>query len=232
MYRIGIIGAMEEEVTLLRNKIKEKELYQIAGMDFYKGIIDNNEMVVVRCGIGKVNAAVCTQALIDNFKVDYIINTGVAGAIYSELEIGDIVISEDAIQHDFDTRAFGYPIGVIPRMEESFFKADDKLIDIAYESSKKLNLKCKVYIGRITSGDQFISDVDKNRRIWELFNAYCTEMEGAAIAQTCYLNKVPFVIIRAISDKADQSAEVNFQEFVDEAAKNSNDIIIEILKYL
>jgi len=232
MYRIGIIGAMEEEVTLLRNKIKEKELYQIAGMDFYKGIIDNNEMVVVRCGIGKVNAAVCTQALIDNFKVDYIINTGVAGAIYSELEIGDIVISEDAIQHDFDTRAFGYPIGVIPRMEESFFKADDKLIDIAYESSKKLNLKCKVYIGRIASGDQFISDVDKNRRIWELFNAYCTEMEGAAIAQTCYLNKVPFVIIRAISDKADQSAKVNFQEFVDEAAKNSNDIIIEILKYL
>ncbi|HOQ16599.1 MAG TPA: 5'-methylthioadenosine/adenosylhomocysteine nucleosidase [Defluviitaleaceae bacterium] len=229
MKKIGIIGAMEEEVIIIRDKMDNKEAYKIAGMDFYKGFLNNTELVIVQCGIGKVNAAVCTQALIDHFNVDYIINTGVAGGIYSQLEIGDIVISEDAVQHDFDTRAFGYPLGVIPRMEESFFRADDHLVQLAHQSSKNLNLKANVYIGRIASGDQFISDVNENRRIWENFNAYCTEMEGAAIAQTCYLNKIPFVIIRAISDKADHSAEVNFQEFVNEAAKNSSDLIIEIL---
>ncbi|WP_058485895.1 5'-methylthioadenosine/adenosylhomocysteine nucleosidase [Defluviitalea phaphyphila] len=230
MSKIGIIGAMEEEVIILRNKMHNKELKNIAGMDFYKGELEKQEVVLVRCGIGKVNAAICTQALIDNYHVDYIINTGVAGAVYKDLDIGDIVISSDCVQHDFDTTAFGEPIGIIPRMDESFFKSDEKLVKIAKDSAKKLSLKQKVYIGRIASGDQFISNLKQKETIWNNFNAYCAEMEGAAIAHTCYLNKVPFVIIRAISDKADHSADINFQEFVHKAAKNSNEMIIEILK--
>lgn len=232
MSNIGIVGAMEEEVILLRDKINDKKIIRIAGMDFYKGRVENKEVVLVRCGIGKVNAAICTQALIDYFKVDCVINIGVAGGIYEKLEIEDIVISKDAVQHDFDTTTFGDPLGVIPRMDESFFKADEKLTDMALKCSKKISLKSKVYVGRIASGDQFISDVNQNRSIWDHFNAYCAEMEGAAIAHTCYLNKIPFVIIRSISDKADHSADVNFQEFAKKAAKNSNDIIMEMLNNL
>lgn len=230
MSKIGIIGAMEEEVTALRNKMSNKELKQIAGMDFYQGILEDQEVVLVRCGIGKVNAAICTQALIDTFHIQYIINTGVAGGIYEKLDIGDIVISSDGVQHDFDTTAFGDPIGIIPRMDESFFKADDQLIQLAKESAKNLPSNPKVYVGRIASGDQFISGSKQKERIWNHFQAYCAEMEGAAIAHTCYLNQIPFVIIRSISDKADHSADINFQEFVVEAAKNSNDMLIEILK--
>ncbi|NLM12191.1 MAG: 5'-methylthioadenosine/adenosylhomocysteine nucleosidase [Epulopiscium sp.] len=232
MSKIGIIGAMEEEVTALRNQMQNKELKQIAGMDFYQGILEDKEIILVRCGIGKVNAAICTQALIDHFHVQYIINTGVAGGIYEKLDIGDIVISSDTVQHDFDTSAFGDPIGTIPRMDESFFKADSKLVELAEKCAENLPSKPNVYIGRVASGDQFISSSKQKQNIWDNFNAYCAEMEGAAIAHTCYLNKIPFVIIRSISDKADHSADINFQEFVKEAARNSNEMIIEILKSL
>ncbi|HHW67493.1 MAG: adenosylhomocysteine nucleosidase [Epulopiscium sp.] len=230
MSKIGIIGAMEEEVTILRNQMQNKELKQIAGMDFYQGTLEGKEVILVRCGIGKVNAAICTQALIDHFHAQYIINTGVAGAIYEKLDIGDIVISSDCVQHDFDTSVFGDPLGTIPRMDESFFKGDSKLIELASQCAKNLPSKPNVYVGRVASGDQFISSLKQKQTIWDNFNAYCAEMEGAAIAHACYLNKIPFVIIRSISDKADHSADVNFQEFVKEAAKNSNEMILEILK--
>lgn len=221
MSKIGIIGAMEEEVLALKDKIELSEVRGIASLEFYVGHLDGCEVVLVRGGIGKVNSAICTQLLIDCFSVDAVINTGVAGALSDELEIGDIVISEDAMQHDVDASGFGYDKGIIPRMHESTFRADRNLIHIAEKASQVLSIKTNVFIKRILSGDQFISDADKKKELVDNFGGFCTEMEGAAIAHTCYVNKIPFVIIRSISDKADDSAEVNFQEFTQLAARNS-----------
>jgi len=230
---IGIIGAMEEEITALKTKLELKEVKQIKSLEFYTGFLHSKKIVLVRCGIGKVNAAVCTQILIDNFEIEQIINIGVAGGINPKLNIGDIVISLNAVEHDFDTTAFGDPIGYISRMgmEDAFFKADKKLIDIAKKAAENIK-NINVFVGTIASGDQFISSKESKDRIKNNFNAYCTEMEGAAIAHTCYLNKIPFVIIRAISDKADEKADISFDEFTNLAAKNSSDMIEQIISML
>lgn len=233
MKTIGIIGAMDEEIQILKEKMEIEQEVSFAGMIFYKGRLTSRNIIVVRSGIGKVNAAVCTQVLISNFKVDVIINTGVAGAIYDELEVGDIVISKDVIEHDFDVTAFGeYKLGQIPRMKESIFKADDKFVEIAVKASKKESKKYKTVTGRIVSGDVFIASPEKKDFLWKEFEAFCGEMESAAIGHVCYLNKVPFVIIRAMSDKADGTADVNFNEFVQEAANNSVDIVINMLEHI
>ena len=229
---IGIIGAMEEEVMSLKELMKLKEVRSIATLDFYVGTINGAAVVLVRGGIGKVNAAICTQILIDCFHVNTIINTGVAGALSPELEIGDVVISSDAIQHDFDASGFGYELGQIPRMDNSYFKADEHLIHIALQASEKLSSSTSVYVKRIVSGDQFIADPVRKTQIIDNFEGFCTEMEGASIAHVCYLNKVPFVIIRSISDKADDSAEVNFAEFTKIAATNSCKIIENMLELM
>lgn len=229
MGRIGIIGAMEEEVAAIKEKMEVSEVRQTANLAFYVGKMEEKEVVVVRCGIGKVNAAICTQILVDQFEAEAVINTGVAGGIYGELEIGDIVISTDAVYHDFDTTVFGYDLGVIPRMEESFFKADQSLIEAAKKAGESLEAVKHTYTGRVVSGDQFISSGEVKEKIWTSFQGYCTEMEGAAIAHTCYLNQVPFVIIRSISDKADDTADMSFEEFVEIAAKNSSDMILKIV---
>ncbi len=223
---------MDEEIISLKRKMQVKEQKEIAGMLFYVGTVGEKEVVLVRCGIGKVNAAVCTQILVDLFKAKYIINTGVAGGLYPELNIGDIVISSDTVEHDMDASAVGNPRGEIPRMQKTFFEADQKLIDAAKQAAEKLKDAGKVYVGRVASGDQFICSMKVKEDIYTTFTAYCAEMEGAAIAHTCFLNQVPFVIIRAISDKADQSADVNFEEFVDIAAKNASKMIEGILKVM
>jgi adenosylhomocysteine nucleosidase len=201
-------------------------------MNFYIGRLESKNIVLVRCGIGKVNAAICTQILISRFNVTHIINTGVAGAIHEKLDVGDIVISSDVIEHDFDATDFGYKLGEIPRLDTYIFKADKTLIDIAYKASKSENSKHKTFIGRILSGDVFVASHEKKNYLWENFKGYCTEMEGAAIGHTCYLNTTPFVIIRSISDKADNSAHVNFSEFLHEAAKNSSGIVRSILNHI
>ncbi len=229
---IGIIGAMDEEIISLKRKMEVKEQKEIAGMTFYVGTVGEKEIVLVRCGIGKVNAAVCTQVLVDIFHAEYIINTGVAGGLYPELNIGDIVISSDTVEHDMDASAVGNPRGEIPRMKKTYFEADQKLIEAAQKAAEKLKGAGKVYVGRVASGDQFVCSMKVKEDIYSTFTAYCAEMEGAAIAHTCFLNQVPFVIIRAISDKADQSADVNFEEFVDIAAKNASKMIEGILKNL
>ena len=229
---IGIIGAMEEEVLALKDKMDVQEVRSIASLDFVIGFLNGKKTVVVRAGIGKVNAAVCTQILIDVFYVDAIINTGVAGALHSKLEIGDIVISKDAIEHDFDARNFGYEVGQIPRMDNSIFSSDSHLIKLAFDAGEALSSKVKIYIERIVSGDQFIASESKKEYLRDKFHAYCTEMEGAAIAHVCELNKVPCVIIRAISDRADSSADVNFNEFVKDAAANSCKMIEGMMKVL
>ncbi len=218
---IGIIGAMDEEVIKLKDCLTDVTIKNIASMDFFEGKLSDKDVVVVRSGIGKVNAAICAQILADIYHVDAIINTGIAGSLNADINIGDIVLSEDALQHDVDAVAFGYDVSVIPRMETSLFRADQRLIDIA-KSACEDNIKdINVYVGRIVSGDQFISDKDKKDYLIKTFNGDCTEMEGAAIAHAAYLNNIPFLIIRAISDKADDSAHMDYPEFEKKAINNS-----------
>lgn len=221
MYTIGIIGAMDEEVKLLKDSMDGVEVRTVASMDFYKGSLKGKSVVIVRSGIGKVNAAICTQILVDNYGVDAVINTGVAGSLRNEINIGDIVLSTDALQHDMDATGFGYEMGVIPRMESSIFKGDNRMIEKAFMVCTREIPEVRVYKGRIVSGDQFISDSDKKEWLVQTFKGYCTEMEGAAIAQTAYLNNIPFLIIRAISDKADHSAEMAYSEFEQMAISNT-----------
>jgi len=230
--KIGIIGAMEEEITAIKNKMKIQNVRSISSLEFYVGILHGKEIVLVRAGIGKVNAAICTQILIDCFSIEAIINVGVAGGLGSNLKIGDIVISDEAVQHDVDATGFGYELGIIPRMKNSFFKSDRNLINIAKKASETLSIDIGIYTGRILTGDQFISSIDKKKELEEKFNGLCAEMEGGAIAQTCYLNNIPFVIIRSISDNADDSAEVNFEEFSQLAAANSCKMIDKIIEIM
>ena len=226
---IGIIGAMEEEVKALADMMSGVETATVAGMVFKKGQFKGKDVVVVRSGIGKVNAAVCTQILVDDFNVDYVINTGIAGSLKAEINIADIVISSDVLHHDMDATGFGYPLGQIPRMEVLSFEADKKLIELADKACKKVLPEIGTHIGRVVSGDQFISDKTVKERISSNFDGYCTEMEGAAIAQAAYLNKVPFVILRAISDKADDSATMDYPTFEKQAIENSVKLIKELV---
>ncbi len=230
MSRIGIIGAMDEEVDILKNEMEIKGIKTIANMNFYIGAIENREIILVRCGIGKVNAAICTQILISVFTVEAVINIGVAGAVKDDLDVLDIVISTDVQQHDFDVTGFGYKLGEIPRMEKSIFQADKGLIKKALYASKKILDNNKAIEGRIVSGDIFVSDIVLKQNLLKNFDAYCTEMEGAAVGHTCYVNNIPFVIIRVMSDKADGSAHDNFNEFVYQAANYSKNIVKIILK--
>ena len=200
-----------------------------ACMTFKAGILAGKDVVIVRSGIGKVNAAVCTQILVDDFGVDYVINTGIAGSLRAEIDIADIVISSDVLHHDMDATGFGYPLGQIPRMDTLSFKADERLIELAKESCAKAVTSVGVHVGRVVSGDQFISDKAVKDRISSEFAGYCTEMEGAAIAQAAYLNKVPFVILRAISDKADDSATMDYPTFEKQAIANSVLLLKELV---
>lgn len=229
---IGIIGAMEEEIVSLKSEMELVTAKNIVGIDFYMGKMHGRSIVLVRSGIGKVNAAICTQVLIDLYAVDYIINVGVAGAISKDLSIGDIVISKDAVHHDMDCTSFGYEIGVIPRMTDSFFTGDDHLVKIARECGEELFPDKGIYVNRIASGDKFVSGNEDKQKIWADFKAFCVEMEGAAIAQACFLNKIPFVIIRAISDQADSNAGVSFDKFVIGAAKSSSELVSKMITKL
>ncbi len=210
---LGIIGAMEVEVERLKAAMQDAEVFAKAGMEFCHGILNGCPSVVVRSGIGKVNAAICTQILADDFDVDAVVDTGIAGSLQAVIDIGDIVLSSDALQHDMDAGGFGYPIGVIPQMSCSVFPGDEKLISIAQECCAQVNPDIHCYVGRIVSGDQFISDGKKKQWLIDTFDGYCAEMEGAAVAQTAWRNHIPFLIIRAVSDKADESASVDYSVF-------------------
>lgn len=229
---IGIIGAMDEEVDILVELMDIKETIEKASLKFYVGKLEEKDIVLVRCGIGKVNSALCAQILISEFNVDCVVNTGVAGALHEDLDVQDIVISTDAIQYDVDTTAFGDKKGTIPRMKTSTFIADEKLIKAAYESSVEENKGHKVLKGRVVTGDIFVSSKELKEELVNDFGGYCAEMEGGAIAHVCTLNETPFVIIRAMSDKADGSADVSYEEFVQVAAHKSKDIVLNMLKSL
>lgn len=229
MKTIGIIGAMEVEVAILKEKMEDVRIIKKASMDFYEGILAGKKVVVVRSGIGKVNAGICAQILADVFSVDAIINTGIAGSLNKNINIGDIVLSTDVVQHDMDATGFGYRKGQIPQMPVFFFNADDNLRRLAAEVCKKVNPDIQVFEGRIASGDQFVCDQDVKNRIVSEFSAYATEMEGAAIGQAAYLNEIPFLVVRAISDKADGSAQMDYSEFEKAAVDHSVRLTLNML---
>lgn len=218
---IGIIGAMEAEVAGLKEMMQDVTITRKASMEFYEGILEGKKAVVVRSGIGKVNAAVCAQILVDVFEAEVVINTGIAGSLNKDINIGDIVVSTDVVHHDMDAVGFGYPKGQIPQMEEFSFQADEALRRLAVQACREVNPEIEVHEGRIASGDQFVSSQETKDFIVREFGAYATEMEGAAIAQAACLNGVPFLIIRAISDKADGSAHMDYAEFEAAAIEHS-----------
>lgn len=229
MDNIGIILAMQEELDEILNimsKIRQKEIYNIT---FYEGKINKRNTVVVKCGVGKVNAARTTQILIDNFKVEYIINLGSAGALDSNLNIGDIVIAEKLVQHDFDITAFNHKKGYITGVGD-YIECSNNLINQFKNAANKLkDKKYKIDIGTIASGDIFCIDIKMKEKIYSKFNAKCVEMEGAAIAQVCYLDNIPFIVVRSISDSPNGNNAIVFDEFVQLASKRCALILKELL---
>ena len=225
---LGIIGAMDAEVAKLKELMTEVDVIKTASMEFYKGKLNGRKAVVVRAGIGKVNAACCTQVMIDRFPVSCVINTGIAGSLRAEIDIGDIVLATDAVEHDMDVAIFGYAPGQVPGLKVDAFLADAKLRQTAKESCEQVNPDIHVYEGRVVTGDQFISSKEKKEWLLTTFDGYCTEMEGAAIAHAAYLNEVPFLIVRAISDKADDSAEMDYPTFGAKAIEHSVRLIVEM----
>ena len=217
--RTGIIGAMVGEVASLQDALTDNTVQTIGGMDFHVGKLDGSDVVVVKCNVGKVNAAVCAQILTDVFHVDRIINTGVAGSLNADIDIGDIVVSTEAVQHDMDVTALGYAKGEIPYSNQFVFPADEDMRRRAVQAVSATAPDIHVFEGRVCSGDQFIASQTQKEAIISEFGGLCCEMEGAAIAQVCCLNGTPFVIIRAISDKADDSVEMSYAEFEKAAAE-------------
>lgn len=227
---LGIIGAMDEEVAKIKEEMTDVTVCSIAGMDFFEGKLSGKDVVVVRSGIGKVNAGMCSQILADRFNITAIVNTGIAGSLKNEINIGDIVLSTDAVQHDMDASGFGYKVGQIPRVDTFAFKADERLIELASECNKQVNPDIQTFTGRVVSGDQFISNKEKKEWLVETFGGSCTEMEGAAIAQAAYLNRIPYLVIRAISDKADDSAGVDYEVFEAQAIRHSVNLLLAMAK--
>lgn len=228
--KIGIIGAMELEVATLKEVMEVKSRGQKAGMEFFDGMLRGVPVVVVKCGVGKVNAALCVQILADCFEVTHVINTGIAGSLNASLDIGDILVSEKAIQHDMDVTIFGYQPGQVPGFESREFLADAAMVQAAAGACQLANPDIHVVKGCVVSGDQFISDEKVKQHLIHEFKGDCAEMEGASIAQAASLNQLPFVIIRAISDKADGSANMDYPTFEKKAAEHCASMVKEFLK--
>ena len=230
MSKIGIIVAMEEELESIldiMDNIEEKEIY---GLTFKTGQIEKNKIIVVKCGVGKVNAARVTQILIDTFNVKCVINVGAAGALNPFLNIGDIVIGEKLIQHDFDITAFDHDKGYITGVGDYIY-SDSELIEKFENAANNLKEKdYKIKKGIIATGDIFCTEIDMKNKIFSKFDADCVEMEGAAIAQVCYLDKIPFIVIRSISDSPNGNNEIDFDKFVELASKRCANILREFLK--
>ena len=210
--KLGIIGAMDVEVALLKEKMENPVTATHGASVYCEGALEGVPAVVVQCGVGKVNAAICAQILISVYGVTHLVNTGIAGSLCAELDIGDLVISKDAMYHDFDCVHFGYEMGRVPGMDTVAFPADETLAGYAFAAAEGEN-PGHTKSGRVATGDLFVAEKAAKNAIIAKTGALCTEMEGAAIAHTAYRNGVPFVIIRAISDKADNSAEMDYPVF-------------------
>lgn len=232
-YKIGIIGAMDSEINLLKKSMTDVSSKKIGKITFHEGKIQGKDVVLFRTGVGKVNSAVGTDIAIREFGVDKIIFTGIAGAIDHKLNVLDLVVSDKLAQHDFDLTAFGCPLGLIDEEESPFFQADKELIEIAKTSAIKVLGKDKVHVGTIISGDQFIADKQKVIALGKSFDAKAVEMEGASVAQVAgSMYNVPFVVLRTISDKADGSAQISYEDLKTAASDHSAKIVLEMLNNL
>lgn len=227
---VGIIGPMEVEIDILHSHMEVEETTNKGQLTFYEGELEGQPIVLVKSGIGKVNAASAAQMLISDFGVDVLINSGVAGGIHPELGLGDIVISTKTVHHDMDETAKDFKPGQIPYMDTRYFEADQKLVQLAEKGTEGLPDYVDVFKGPIATGDQFIASKEKANWIHETFDAYVVEMEGAAVGQVAYLNEIPYVVIRSASDDAEEEAAGIQENFVEEAAKNSSHVMEEILK--
>ncbi|WP_297276538.1 5'-methylthioadenosine/adenosylhomocysteine nucleosidase [uncultured Brachyspira sp.] len=230
--RIAIIGAMDSEITNFKGMIENIEEIEIANIIYYKGTLCGKNIVLLKSGIGKVNAAIATTIAIERFNVEKIIFTGVAGSGNPDYDISDIVISKDLIEHDFDTSALdGDELTILVKgYDKNYYPADNSLIQLAKESAQKVITDNKVYVDTIATGDQFVGDNNKVKQIHNKFKAGAIEMEGAAVAHAALMYKVPFVVIRSLSDKADSDAVVDFPKFVVKSAQNSMKIVVEMLE--
>ena len=226
MKKIVIIAAMDEELEAIQNKFENIEEKKLKDLVYYEGQANGKEYVLTKCGVGKVNSARVTQMLIDNFDIEYIMNVGIAGSLNDELEIGDIVIGKKLVQHDFDITAFDHEKGYIPNVGV-YIESDSYLVNLA-KSSEVKNIK----VGNIASGDIFCTLESMSNKINFKFNALAVEMEGASVAQVCHLCKVPFLVIRSISDIPGNNNVVSYEEFLIESSKKvaklMNDILIKI----
>ena len=227
---VGIIGAMDVEVASLKEAANVTKTTTIAGMEFCEGMLGEKNVVIVKCGMGKVNAGICAHTLIHDFGCEAIINTGVAGSLDAEIDIGDIVVSTDAVQHDYDVEAIGFQKGEIPYTGLYAFPADEPLRVAAVYAVKNAAPDVHVFEGRVCSGDQFISTKEQKDKIISDFGGMCCEMEGAAIAQVCFLNNTPYVVIRAISDKPDETEIVDYKVFEAQAAARCAQIVQYMVK--
>ncbi len=228
---IGIIGAMNVEIELLLEEMTEAaapSVRRIAGMEFNVGTIGRSAVVLAKCGIGMVNATVCARAMIDLFEVDAVINTGIAGSLDTSIDIGDVVVATDAVNHIMDVANLGYALGQTPDIDVLAFPCAEALSEAVLAAAKDLGVR--THTGRVASGDRFIREDAEKHRIVETFDARCCEMEGAAIAQACYLSKVPCAIVRAISDKADGSSSMDYPQFEAQAARQSAALMLRMLE--
>lgn len=229
--KLGIIGAMRQEIETLLEKMEDKTFRNIAGSTFCGGKLEGLDTVVVQCGVGKVNAALCAQILCDCFGVTHLVNTGIAGSLCAELDIGDLVVSRDAMYHDMDCHVVNYPVGQVPGMDVLAFPADEMLIRCAFEAAESVH-PGHTRVDRVASGDQFVANQAQKETIIRVTDGLCTEMEGAAIAHTAYRNGIPFVILRAISDKADHSAEMDYPTFETLAAHRCAEVTTAMARRL
>ncbi|MDD4089184.1 MAG: 5'-methylthioadenosine/adenosylhomocysteine nucleosidase [Tissierellia bacterium] len=227
--KIGIIGAMDIEVEELINSMDDIKKEDISRIDFYEGKLQDKDVVVAKCGVGKVHAAVCTQTMILKYAPDAIINIGVAGSLSNELDFADIVISDGVVQHDFDVSPFGKPVGLITGIDLVKIPCSEELVKRLLSAADILK-DTNIAVGTVASGDQFICSKEKKDYIVNNFNALCTEMEGASIGQVCYINDVDFCIVRAMSDRADGTANMDFDIFVKNAVDKSIKLINNFLK--
>lgn len=234
-YKIALIGAMDEEIEALSQDLLHRRNHETTFSDFpiVTGNLNTQDVIIARCGIGKVNAALATQYIINEFNPKAIINTGVAGGVNPKVRISDLVIGHSSLQHDVDASHFGYSPGAIPRLDTSLFLADPKLVKLANEAANDQLDSKRVHLGLIASGDQFVASAEQKQAIIKLFpETTCVEMEGAAIAQVAHLNQIPHLIIRAISDQADNTAPDDFNHYLMNIIPELNGVIMRLMELL
>lgn len=226
--KIGVIAAMQIEIDALKERLTDKAVYTYSGIEYVTGKLHGKEVIAAKCGIGKVFAAVCAQTMILNFSPDCIINTGVGGALDASLMIGDLVIGKKTVQHDMDTSAIGDPVGLVSGINVVYFDCDNDVRAVINKAAETLGLRHRE--GTIACGDKFVADPILKATIVSNFGAVSCDMESAAMSQVCYINEVPFGVIRAISDGADDGAHMDYPTFAAAAAKNGIDLTDKFIK--